>query len=217
MLLLYVVFIINFEGILRIIFNRFFLTLFLGVFACAPAWAMCTLPDGVEGEFIYNKDQKVAQYCNGEKWIGMGWLAGGGGGGPASSGVPSGAVMAFDLADCPEGWSAYAQSSGRFLRGRCIDGEPCHDPDGTRIAGNVQVDNFQGHWHRIQSPERTNYTGSTSLGGSSNHGGIQHTGQASAGVKFVAKDIIDDGTNGTPRVGPETRPVNVAVLYCRKD
>lgn len=37
------------------------------------AWAICTLPDGVEGEIFYNKDQKLVQYCDGERWIGMGW------------------------------------------------------------------------------------------------------------------------------------------------
>lgn len=42
-----------------------------------PAWAVCTLPDGVEGEIIYNQDVKVVQYCDGTRWIGVGWKGGG--------------------------------------------------------------------------------------------------------------------------------------------
>lgn len=37
------------------------------------AWAVCTRPDGVEGELVYNADQKLLQYCDGARWIGVGW------------------------------------------------------------------------------------------------------------------------------------------------
>lgn len=37
------------------------------------AWAICLRPNGVEGEMIYNKDQKLVQYCDGTRWIGVGW------------------------------------------------------------------------------------------------------------------------------------------------
>ncbi len=35
------------------------------------AYAVCSLPDGVEGEMVYNVDYKVAQFCDGTNWIGM--------------------------------------------------------------------------------------------------------------------------------------------------
>lgn len=52
-----------------------FRALFFGLlfFYTAPAYAVCTLPTGVEGELIYNKDRQVTQYCDGEHWIGVGW------------------------------------------------------------------------------------------------------------------------------------------------
>lgn len=48
------------------------------------AWAVCTLPSGVEGEIIYNRDVKKVQYCDGTHWIGVGW-----------KGVPTRAAGAF--------------------------------------------------------------------------------------------------------------------------
>ena len=32
----------------------------------------CTLPDGTEGELIYNSGGHIMQYCDGEKWLGIG-------------------------------------------------------------------------------------------------------------------------------------------------
>jgi len=34
---------------------------------------------------------------------------------------------------------------------------------------------------------------------------------------FMAKNPISDGSNGTPRTSLETRPKNVALLYCVKN
>ena len=61
--------------------------------------------------------------------------------------LPSGAVIAFDLNACPEGWSDYQLAYGRFIRG--IDKQGGQDPDGMRPPGGVQGDAFQGHWHNI--------------------------------------------------------------------
>ncbi|MCO7575356.1 MULTISPECIES: hypothetical protein [Pseudomonas chlororaphis group] len=67
--------------------------------------------------------------------------------------------------------------------------------------GNAQRDQFQGH--------RFNYTSLVAGpygGGSGSNSSIlssQTTG-----------DPVSDGTNGTPRVGGETRPTNVAVIWC---
>lgn len=49
---------------------RVLLTLLLWSIA-APAYAVCTFPDGVEGEIVYNTTHKVAQFCNGTHWISM--------------------------------------------------------------------------------------------------------------------------------------------------
>lgn len=51
---------------------RFLLTALLYFTISPQAYAVCTNPGGLEGEFIYNKAHKVLQYCDGEKWRGMG-------------------------------------------------------------------------------------------------------------------------------------------------
>lgn len=42
------------------------------VLLATPAAAQCVNPDGVEGVQVYNATYHVMQYCNGDKWIGMG-------------------------------------------------------------------------------------------------------------------------------------------------
>lgn len=160
------------------------------VMAVPGAYAACSAPAGEAGVLIFNTDHSVMQYCNGSIWVGM---SGGGGGGDKRI---SGEIAAFDLPACPDGWSPYAPSSGRFLRGRCLSGETCHDPDGTRTAGGVQADDFKSHTH-AQYAEYFNF--------SSGGGSIMGRGVAGAG----------GGTSATG--GAETRPKNVAVLYCRKN
>ena len=50
-----------------------------------------------------------------------------------------GAVIAFDLEKCPEGWAEYQAAYGRFIRG--LDrGASRTDPDGQRAVGSIQRD-----------------------------------------------------------------------------
>ncbi len=44
---------------------------FVSIFISSIAYADCANPARVEGTFLYNKDHKVAQFCNGTDWIGM--------------------------------------------------------------------------------------------------------------------------------------------------
>lgn len=110
---------------------------------------------------------------------------------------------------------------GRFLRG--VDGGIARDPNrATRTAmnsggntgdniGSVQSDAFQGHYH--------NTWGSTS-GGSFQRFDVPALDRSAAGngaqTNIVAKTIITDGTNGTPRISSETRPINAYVNYIIK-
>lgn len=50
-----------------------FMVVFLVLLAASPAKAACTNPAGVEGQMVYNTTHKVLQYCDGDKWWGMGW------------------------------------------------------------------------------------------------------------------------------------------------
>lgn len=115
-----------------------------------------------------------------------------------SSNMPSGAIVAFDLTDCPNGWSEYALAYGRFIRGIDRSGAKI-DPDGERARGNVQEDALQSHIHT----RRYRIGGNTAGGG---------------------RNMEDNAANDTFRTGPpeeartstETRPKNVALLYCKK-
>ena len=120
-----------------------------------------------------------------------------------SCGVPSGAVMAFDLNSCPTGWSEYAPAKGRFIRGRCLTSSGCNDPDGVRTSGHTQNDEFKSHTHRIDPTYNVwilpdNNSGSATF---------------PAGGNDYTQLITNTGSSG----GSETRPKNVALLYCRKD
>lgn len=186
----------------------FWVLAFAGIMGMAlgMAWGACDMPGGVgvEGEMIYNKDWKVMQFCDGSKWVAMN---GGGGGGTA----PSGAIMAFDLEECPSGWSIYTAAQGRFLRG--IDPSGTLDIDGVRAVGNVQTSQIQDHQH-------TMFAGNGGLGSGIVGGAAGYWGSISGTSGHGQSGFVMQIPGNPVRTAPapsETRPVNVAVLYCRKD
>lgn len=186
------------------------LIIFLPLLFPAIAYAQCTMPHGAPdaemGVIIFNKAHKVMQYCNGDDWIGI-W----GGRGGSGDATPAGAVMAFDLAACPDGWSEYLPARGRFIRG--IDNGAGNDPDGARVAGNIQADAFQGHRHNRDPSGRNE--GYLVDSGSLAYQGSGWNKKSATGTR--TGDPVTDGSNGTPRTSSETRPKNVALLYCRKN
>lgn len=102
------------------------------------------------------------------------------------------AVVAFDLSKCPDDWTEYEKAHGRFIRG--IDrGEPKIDPDGERQPGGLQSDELKSHTHTRDMPEP--YSGGR---GNSNR------------TKYQTNKEIESNPTG----GLETRPKNVALLYC---
>ncbi|QQG38125.1 MAG: hypothetical protein HYS26_01050 [Candidatus Kaiserbacteria bacterium] len=110
-----------------------------------------------------------------------------------SGSAPSGAVMAFDLTACPSGWSEYTPAYGRFIRGIDKSGTSI-DPSGQRAPGSTQGDDFGAHTHSAAIVAGTNWTGESytySFSGTGN------------------------GSTGSAG-GSETRPKNVALLYCEK-
>lgn len=157
--------------------------------------------------------------------------------------APPGTVVAYGGTTAPQGWllcdgSAVSRSTyadlfaaigtnfgsgdgsstfhvpdlrGRFVRGR--DGGAGRDPNsGSRTAmngggntgdavGSVQGDAFQGHWHEVQADA-----------GLTAGGGQWRLGSGTVGSNGV-QSPISDGTNGTPRISSETRPVNVSLNY----
>ena len=106
---------------------------------------------------------------------------------------PSAAVVAFERTSCPEGWEAYAKAFGRFVRG--VDPTGGIDPDGQRSPGSHQDDMFESHshvYHGGGSPPV--YTGGVQWGGTN----------------------VNSSPNTKQTGGNETRPKNVALLYCIK-
>jgi len=160
--------------------------------------------------------------------------------------VPSGAVLPFaynvNSGTVPTGWllcdgsiynvsayptlgallaNTYGGSSGTFavpnLSGLFIRGSGTQTlPNtityssgsiGSFSLGGGQYDAFQGHYHTISSNAAHYQPTGTSAGSGANN-------LVSATISVGSPTL--DGANGTPRYGTETRPVNLAMVYCIK-
>ncbi|MFN8370643.1 MAG: hypothetical protein U0T83_08480 [Bacteriovoracaceae bacterium] len=148
------------------------------------------------GLTIYNTTTGFIEVYNGSAWV------------YAGQSIPTGAIMAFEATSCPTGWTEYTTARGRFLRG--VDSTGTNDPDGVRAAGSTQLDAFQGHWHSNIFGDTTGSAG----GGNNWTQGPSVSNQQAINNAYV-KDAITDTANGSPRTASETRPKNVAVLYCQ--
>lgn len=147
--------------------------------------------------------------------------------------VPAGAVMPFAQNSAPAGWlkcngaavsrttyatlfaaigETYGAGDGSTtfllpdLRGEFVRGwDDARGVDAARAIGTSQADAFQGHYHEHMT------------GGGSTAGGQYTIGQSTNSVKTgCVRAAITDGTHGNPRTAAETRPRNVALLYCIK-
>ena len=122
--------------------------------------------------------------------------------------TPSGAVMAFDLAACPTWWTEYTLAYGRFIRWVDKSGSNI-DPDGQRALGNIQTDalqNFTGSF--------TPYVSVSSVNGVFSPTGIWGGGSANSPNGYTR---IDFDVSTVARTSIETRPLNISLLYCKKD
>lgn len=141
-----------------------------------------------------------------------GWLFGRGQGEPTTG--PTAALFAaigytfggsgttFNLPNC----------QGQFIRG--FDAGGTVDPG--RAFGSNQLDQFQGHAHNNGvaqtngSPTMMVYT-TTASGVPGNAGNTSHADNNTPQSQGTTGPAVTDGTNGTPRTGTETRPVNIAL------
>lgn len=146
--------------------------------------------------------------------------------------LPAGAVQAFAMNSAPAGWLAadgsnvsrttyaslfsaigttYGAGDGSTtfalpdLRGIFVRGSGSQTISGityNKTFAAKEGDAFQGHEHTINA--LAFLTGGAGLAGS----GVNSRASSTA--------VVTDGTNGTPRTATETRPANIALLYCIK-
>ena len=111
--------------------------------------------------------------------------------------LPAGIVGAFVSRQCPSGWDEYVPGRGKFLRG--IDQEGSN-----RRPGSIQEDAVQEHSHKFTTVP------SKSHGPNDQHPHGYANGGFGLPVSATENELIG------ARSANETRPVNVAVLFCIK-
>jgi hypothetical protein len=151
-----------------------------------------------EGSQRYNSTLKIMEFCDGVAWQSF----------AGSAATPTGAVMAFDLSTCPTGWTEYTAARGRFLRG--INGSGV-DPAGNRSPGSLQAEDWRGFsmTNTIQGGSSGYSHGPVDMGKSTS----TYTGNLFVGMWSTPMAALGTKWNTTD----ETRPINVGVLYCRKN
>ena len=93
---------------------------------------------------------------------------------------------------------------GYFVRGWANAGSV----DSGRAFASTQTDAFQGHYHNPLSPGVNFYGGPA--------GGVAASGGSALTASLTTGNPVTNGTNGTPRTASETRPTNLALMYCIK-
>jgi hypothetical protein len=111
-------------------------------------------------------------------------------------------VVSFVASKCPEPWVEYEPAYGRFVRG--IDPTGKIDPDGVRAFGSTQTDGLASHTHTMGV-----------------NGGDSFSMAPGGATQRLANFAPDGYGAGPPKqTAPnagglsETRPKNVALLYC---
>jgi hypothetical protein len=159
-----------------------------------------------EGMVIFNRDTNQL-----EIYSGTGWTS-------AAGSAPTGAVMAFNLDACPSGWLLADGTNGTpdlrgvFVRG--LDSGKGIDPSRTLAT-------FQDY--ATASPQRGTAPDTTVSGysySSPHRYGFARRTNAGENRTTTGPDTVDSGTQ--PDIvswstgDSETRPKNVALLYCIK-
>lgn len=124
-----------------------------------------------------------------------------------------GAIVPFESNKCPDGWVEYPKAYGRFIRG--IDkSQNLIDPDGQRKPGNLQRDLYGKHSHKLFSgQDARNWATVTS----ENYATVQETLDNSQDYQIKGSNVVPDRAKSSEAGGSESRPKNVALLYCIKE
>jgi len=114
---------------------------------------------------------------------------------------------AFNKGDEETGSFRLPDTRGEFLRGWAHT----RDVDAGRGLGTTQLDALQGHKHGPDADLGASVLWATRTGG----GYAMHPGNTLGSLASVGKPVAD-GVNGEPRTATETRPRNLAVMWCIK-
>ncbi len=116
--------------------------------------------------------------------------------------TPPNAVLPFNAQRCPAGWHEYEPAYGRFIRGIDNSGTGI-DPGGVRAAGDIQSDNVGAHSHTYRG---TGAAGTTTADDGGDRRGLWHDGDPGQ----------SNGRSTESNPAGETRPKNVALLFCER-
>jgi hypothetical protein len=121
--------------------------------------------------------------------------------------TPPKAVMAFASEMCPDGWRPYEKAFGRFIRG--VDFAAKTDPDGKRDIGTWQEDGLRSHTHPYNDVYFMEAWGDKNTDLGQNRAGNR-------GNHDTDNEPYQIGRTTSATGDSETRPKNVALLYCEK-
>lgn len=130
--------------------------------------------------------------------------------------TPKGSVIAFASNKCPNGWNEYKEAYGRFVRGLDKSGQGI-DPQQNRQISSLQNDIFKAHTHGVTDHGHTH-----NMGGYAQSGNIYDSGGGRSAWAYYSapnKQVSMSHANVSIQNsgGAETRPKNVALLYCIKN
>jgi hypothetical protein len=129
--------------------------------------------------------------------------------------VPGSVQLDYDGNDISASYASDAATYGRIYTGstwrlaiRPGDFLRQRGGKGGANVGDIQEDQFQGHFHNFMYTD--GQTTDSSYAGNLMHPNLPFDKHISG---VTVKNPISDGTNGTPRTGNETRPTNTAGEY----
>ncbi|MBU2652711.1 MAG: hypothetical protein KKA81_17425 [Bacteroidetes bacterium] len=139
---------------------------------------------------------------------------------PSSSGVPSGAVMTFDLASCPSGWSPLVGAQNRFIVGS--GGLYVRNSSGGANTSSLSVANLPSHIHSVDPPDTATTSAGThshtvnpdpaSTSSNGNHSHISQfgsTGRASGGLGTMSNSSGTNVTDTSDTAGDHQHTVDI--------